>query len=339
MVPVARSGSTTSYHATMTEVAAFIPVPAASSATPLMDGTAAPGTATAWSRGDHIHPVDATRAPLASPALTGSPTAPTVTPGSDSTTKLATTAFVQSAITAAGSVPASAIPATNFADNSGFAINQRAYVSATALAAGVFGHDRWKAGSGGCTYTFTQSGTPTTTITITAGTLQQVIEGLSLVGGSYALSWSGTAQGRIGGGSYAASPVTATVTAGTNTTIEFNTGTLSQVKLEIGTTPTNWLPALRTDDLRRCQRFYQIGQAFAVGYAGGAGNFVASTLSFPVTMRAAPTLTTGSVVGGDANVSGATFDGAGVSQSRFILTSTAAGMVSGARNFTASADL
>lgn len=34
-------------------------------------------------------------APLASPALTGSPTAPTVTPSTDSSTKLATTAFVQ----------------------------------------------------------------------------------------------------------------------------------------------------------------------------------------------------------------------------------------------------
>jgi hypothetical protein len=39
-----------------------------------------------------------TFATLVSPALTGTPTAPTVTPGTDSTTKLATTAFVQSAI-------------------------------------------------------------------------------------------------------------------------------------------------------------------------------------------------------------------------------------------------
>lgn len=37
-------------------------------------------------------------APLDSPALTGTPTAPTVTPSTDSTTKIATTAFVQSVV-------------------------------------------------------------------------------------------------------------------------------------------------------------------------------------------------------------------------------------------------
>lgn len=42
-------------------------------------------------------------AKIDSPALTGAPTAPTVTPGSDSSSKLATTAFVQSAIGAVSS--------------------------------------------------------------------------------------------------------------------------------------------------------------------------------------------------------------------------------------------
>jgi len=35
----------------------------ASGASPAMNGTAAPGTATQWSRGDHVHPTDTTRAP------------------------------------------------------------------------------------------------------------------------------------------------------------------------------------------------------------------------------------------------------------------------------------
>jgi hypothetical protein len=65
-----------------------------------MDGTAAAGTAAQFTRGDHVHPTDTSRAPLASPTFTGTPAAPTVTPATDSTTKLATTAFVQSAITA-----------------------------------------------------------------------------------------------------------------------------------------------------------------------------------------------------------------------------------------------
>ena len=68
-------------------------------ATPLMDGTAAVGTSTLGARQDHRHPIDTSRAPLASPALTGTPTAPTATAGTN-TTQIATTAFVTSANTA-----------------------------------------------------------------------------------------------------------------------------------------------------------------------------------------------------------------------------------------------
>jgi hypothetical protein len=67
-------------------------------ANPTMNGTAAPGTSSLMSKSDHVHPTDTSRAPLASPVFTGTPTAPTVTPATDSTTKLATTAFVQSAL-------------------------------------------------------------------------------------------------------------------------------------------------------------------------------------------------------------------------------------------------
>ena len=72
----------------------------ASNSVPIMDGTAAAGSLALWSRGDHVHPTDTSRAPLASPGFTGTPTAPTVTPATDNTTKLATTGFVQSAISA-----------------------------------------------------------------------------------------------------------------------------------------------------------------------------------------------------------------------------------------------
>ena len=43
---------------------------------------------------NHTHPTDATRAPLTSPAFTGSPTAPTPA-AADSSTKIATTAYVK----------------------------------------------------------------------------------------------------------------------------------------------------------------------------------------------------------------------------------------------------
>jgi hypothetical protein len=65
----------------------------AASATPLVNGTAAVGTSLRYARQDHVHGTDTTRAPLASPALTGTPTAPTATLGTN-TTQIATTAFV-----------------------------------------------------------------------------------------------------------------------------------------------------------------------------------------------------------------------------------------------------
>ena len=69
----------------------------ASATTPLEDGTAAVGTSKRYARGDHVHPTDTSRAPVASPALTGTPTAPTATDGTN-TTQIASTAFVQSAV-------------------------------------------------------------------------------------------------------------------------------------------------------------------------------------------------------------------------------------------------
>lgn len=60
---------------------------------PLMAGVGAAGTAVEGARGDHRHPTDTSRAPLASPVFTGNPTAPTAAPG-DNSGSIATTGFV-----------------------------------------------------------------------------------------------------------------------------------------------------------------------------------------------------------------------------------------------------
>ena len=67
-------------------------------------GTAAVGVATKYSREDHVHPSDPTRAPLDSPTFIGNPKAPTPLP-TDNDTSIATTAFVQTAV---GNLPAPA---------------------------------------------------------------------------------------------------------------------------------------------------------------------------------------------------------------------------------------
>jgi Collagen triple helix repeat (20 copies) len=63
-------------------------------APPIMDGTATVGTSLLFSRQDHIHPSDTSRAPLASPVFTGDPQAPTPATA-DNDTSIATTAFVK----------------------------------------------------------------------------------------------------------------------------------------------------------------------------------------------------------------------------------------------------
>lgn len=61
--------------------------------TPAMNGTGAAGVSSRYARADHVHPTDTNRAPLASPAFTGTPTAPTAAADTN-TTQLATTEFV-----------------------------------------------------------------------------------------------------------------------------------------------------------------------------------------------------------------------------------------------------
>lgn len=64
-----------------------------SNSLPVMNGIASAGVATQWSRGDHIHGSDTSRAPINSPTFTGVPSAPTA-PNGTNTTQIATTANV-----------------------------------------------------------------------------------------------------------------------------------------------------------------------------------------------------------------------------------------------------
>ena len=58
-----------------------------------MNGTQSAGSLNTVAKADHVHPTDTSLAPLASPGLTGVPTAPTAVNGTN-TTQIATTAFV-----------------------------------------------------------------------------------------------------------------------------------------------------------------------------------------------------------------------------------------------------
>ena len=210
-------------------------------------------------------------------------------------------------LTSAGaSAPVWASAATGFGFknriiNGGFILNQRGYVSGTALSAGTYGHDRFKGGASGGTYTFTQGSLGVnTTVTITAGTLVQVIEGCNLPeGGTYVLSWTGTAQGRLNSGTYGSSG-TVTVTgwtAGTNLNVEFNTGTLGSIQLEAGSVASSFDYRPFGTELVLCQRYYEVCSAtyLQASQAGGGSNIV--TGQYRVTKRTTPTLTLTQITG------------------------------------------
>lgn len=221
--------------------------------------------------------------------------------------------------------------------NGNFAINQRAVSGTVVLAAGEYGHDRFKAGAGGCTYTFATSNN-ITTLTISAGTLMQVIEGANLLSGTHTLSWVGTAQGRIDSGSYGASGVQGTAVGGTNQTCEWGTGTLSRVQYEPGTVATVFEHRHVGAELALCQRYYEIGSASLQSYQAASNNFYQS-YGFRVSKRASATLTIGSPTYFNASGGFVLTLGNGANGLQFGAVATALGACQVAANWTASAEL
>ena len=172
--------------------------------------------------------------------------------------------------------------------NGNFGVNQRGVSGTVTLAAGAYGHDRWKAGASGCTYTYATTQN-VTTITITAGSLMQVIEGLNLQSGTHVLSWTGTAQGRVDNGAYGASgEVTGTAVGGTNQTIEFNAGTVSRVQYEPGTVSTPFEHRLYPAERELCLRYFFSGYSVMSYTYISELSFRTATLTLPVMMRAVP---------------------------------------------------
>jgi len=203
-----------------------------------------------------------------------------------------------------GSVLGSQLGIFNRIIDGGFVINQRGYVSGTSLSSGTYGHDRWKGGASAGTYTFTQGALGVnTTITITAGSIIQVIEGCNLPeGGTYVLSWTGTAQGRLNGGTYGSSGTVMVTgwTAGTNLNVEFNTGTLGNIQLVAGSSVSSYAYRPYGTELALCQRYYQrSAESSPINSHAGSynGTLYIGNVYYKVSMRASPTVSITSGVG------------------------------------------
>jgi hypothetical protein len=156
----------------------------------------------------------------------------------------------------------------NLIINGNFTINQRGYVSAANLASGSYGFDRWKSNFTNTTLTYTTEPAGQSVTINSGGGLQQIVERANVPAGTYVLSFTGTATGRIYNSgeqppSYAASPITFTADGLENVVVEFTasgaTKTLGKVKLELASSPTAFCFAGGTiqGELAACQRYYQ----------------------------------------------------------------------------------
>lgn len=204
------------------------------------------------------------------------------------------------------------LAAQNLIINGNFAVNQRALTSPVTASANAQVHSCWKAGASGVTYSFaTTAGV--TTLTITSGTLVQVIDGNDIAAGDYTASWTGTATGRINGVAYgSAGSATATLPGGTNATLEIGTGTISRVNMVPGVVAQPYVRRKLADELALCEfRLPTLSGSgssnIATGMVLGAGSGVI-TLSLKSTPRTSPTglLMIGGGVGALEAVSGVT---------------------------------
>lgn len=185
--------------------------------------------------------------------------------------------------------------------NASFLINQRNVSGSIVLAPGAYGHDGCKAGAGGCTYAAGALGSDNY-FDILAGSLIMPIEGVMIEGGSFTLSQAGSAQARVwqgagstGSGAYAACPLTTgSLTASTQTNVEFSTGTVIRPQFELGTSATAFERRPLWYEQRFCEVYFErVGQfplvALGVAYTVTT-TIVAAIIQFRTPKRAAPSL-------------------------------------------------
>lgn len=166
-------------------------------------------------------------------------------------------------------------------------VNQRGYLSGTAtVGANEYTVDRWRVVTSGQNLSWTES-EGTKTFTAPAGGVEQVIEGASIITGTYVISWTGTATCTVDAVAKASGD-TFTLTGGTNATIKFIGGTFSLQQVENGSEVTPLEQEDHGITLAKCQRYYQRLDT-VMGAVATAATIRAAT-PFPVEMRAAPTL-------------------------------------------------
>jgi hypothetical protein len=192
--------------------------------------------------------------------------------------------------------------------NGEFRINQRGYTSASNLASGSYGFDRWKSTFTNTTLTFTSAPQGQIVTINSGGSIEQVIERENITAGTFVLSWTGTATGRVYNTgatppSYASSPIVVTLDGLANVEVEFTasggTQTLWKPQLEQNLQPTPFEQRPIGVELALCKRYY-----WRISSANASNNYARLTqmgfqitqgvssfsFLFEIPMRATPTI-------------------------------------------------
>ncbi|MCG7328069.1 hypothetical protein [Achromobacter sp. ACRQX] len=221
----------------------------------------------------------------------------------------------------ASDVGTGVIPTASFKNkliNAQGIVNQRNYVSGTATTGALqYTLDRWRVVTSGQNLTSTLSGI-FRIMTAPAGGVEQVVESLCMEGGSYSLSWTGTATATVNG-TPVANGASISLPAATNATVRFTGGTFSLPQLELGVaTPFEYLPPDAM--LGRCQRYFESSDGNMAYTQPGNSGAIPQRLPIPykVSKRASPSVSVvsavGSVVFAAGNANFVTFAFGGTSQ-------------------------
>jgi len=190
----------------------------------------------------------------------------------------------------------------NYLINPDFAINQRAFAGGS-LGDGVYGYDRWKADGSSSITAVDGSGY----VTLTSGTLEQVLEAPGLAGKIVTLdadTGGTTVAGEIDGQT-GNLPLTVTVDAGStgNISIKLTGGKVKNLRLVEGTVADTYQARPFTEELLLCQRYFSksypsdtapgsVAGGHPYCYAIGTGKDLhLGNVMAPVEMRASPTVT------------------------------------------------
>jgi len=206
-------------------------------------------------------------------------------------------------------------PANSFKNkliNPKLLINQRGYISGSAVGAGTYTYDRWRIVFAGQSLVTSVIGNALRCAPPSSG-VEQIIEGSNIEGGLYSLSWIGDASATVNGNPIL-SGGTIVLPANIDVSIKFFNGTMLKPQFERG---RSTVFEERPDAIETllCQRYfysfngtstYGMGQAYST-------TALAWVVHFPVTMRINPTATFNSITVTNAALAAATATTAAIS--------------------------